>query len=207
MGCAVGRSAALRSAVSALVVVGLLAACGGATSSPLRTSTPRPTATIPVDAPTDGVTEAPTSTASAVPWPAGWDSAFCLAYTDIVVAQELARDIGRALDDDDEEDAIGLAHELGGVVAAVRTLIDELPPWEGSQRLLDAIDEMLADDEQLVTFYLRYLEESRDGALQRARDVEETLRENDVPRVEAALLALAEIGLTCPGQSFSLDKP
>lgn len=142
-----------------------------------------------------------------LPWPAGWDIAFCTTFVDIVVAQELARDIGRALDESVTEDAIGLTHELGTTVEGIRTGLADLPEWPGAAALVTALGAMLDADDQLATFYLRYLEEGRAGALDRAHEVEATLREDAVPAAEAALAPLVGDGLTCPETNLMLEKP
>lgn len=202
------QSARFRPAGLLMVLAVAVAACGGGTPSATGTASPRvsPTPTAPNGTSTP-TTPPPTSTPGTVPWPAEWDDAFCAAYADIVVAQELARDIGRALDDDARDDAIGLTHELAGVLAGLRLSLAELPNWEGAEAALAAIDIMLADDDELVTFYLRYLEEDREPALERAKEMEQKLRETDVPAVEEALATLADLGLACPGLNFTLDKP
>jgi hypothetical protein len=199
-----------RPTVSVLFIgLALVAACG-ASVTPTATSTsptlsPRLTASAP-----PGLSQTPATappSATALPRPAGWDATFCAAYTDIVVAQELARDIGRALDEDSKQDAIGLARELEATVVGVRTTLTALPAWPGGEQLLSAVNAMLDTDEELVTNYLRFLEENRDPALDRAHERETALREEIVPAVEVALAELAAAGFSCPGLNFTLDKP
>lgn len=141
------------------------------------------------------------------PWPAGWNTGFCATFVDVVVAQQLARDIGRALDDSATDDAIGLAHELGTTVEGIRTALTDLPEWPGAASLMTALEAMLNADDDLVTFYLRNLEEGKAGALDRAHEVEATLRNDAVPGVEAALAPLVAGGLTCPGTNLTLETP
>lgn len=188
-----------------VAAVGLLAACASDTPGPSPTPSPRVTATAGASQSTQSPTAPPT--ASVQPWPTGWDASFCVAYADIVVAQELARDIGRAIDDEATDDAIGLTHELATTVTQVRTELADVPVWAGAEPALNAIDTLLDTDEQLVTYYLRYLEQGRDPAHQRAIETEATLRDVAVPAVEDALANLAGAGLACPGQNFTLDKP
>jgi hypothetical protein len=66
---------------------------------------------------------------------------------------------------------------------------------------------MLDTDDQLAIFYLRYLEEARDAAYDRALEIEATLRDEAIPAVEDALAGLEGSGLGCPGLSFNLEKP
>ncbi len=66
---------------------------------------------------------------------------------------------------------------------------------------------MLNADDDLVMFYLRYLEQGKNGALDRAHEVETTLRNDAVPAVVAALAPLVVDGLTCPGTNLTLETP
>ncbi len=184
----------------------MLAGCGGGAPgiSPSRS----PIVTVPaVGSPPPNTTPTVRVSPTAPPWPAAWDTAFCTAFVDVVVAQELARDIGRALDDSAKDDAIGLTHELGTTVEGIRAELADIPEWTGAEALMTALDVMLGADNQLVTFYLRYLEEGKNGALDRAHEVEATLRTDAVPAVEAALAPLVDDGLTCPGINLTLETP
>ena len=198
---------------SMLLFAVLLAGCGSAntsaTSTPSPRVTPTPTQSQSTVRPTALGTPRLTGTpvATSVPPPTGWADSFCLPYADVVVAQELARDIGRALDEDADDDAAGLAHELAPTVAGIRTSLASLPAWTGADELLAAISTMLDADDELVTYYLRFLEEGRDPALDKALETEATLREAAVPAVELALSAVAAAGVSCPGLNFTLDKP
>jgi hypothetical protein len=184
----------------------VVAACGtGTTSTPTLPPLVTPGSTDITAPPIATVTPRPS--ASQPTRPAGWDDDFCTAFAEVVIAQQLARDIGRALGEDDRDDAAGLAHELGTTVEGIRALIGELPEWTGDDELLTALGALLDEDEQLVTFYLRYLEQDRAPALDRAHGVEVVLREQAVPAVETALAKLARQGLTCPGLSFDLETP
>jgi hypothetical protein len=160
-----------------------------------------------VTSPPPGATPTVRPSPTVAPWPAGWNTAFCATFVDVVVAQQLARDIGRALADSATDDAIGLAHELGTTVEGIRTALTDLPEWSGAAALVTALEAMLAADGDLVTFYLRNLEEGKAGALDRAHEVEATLRNDAVPGVEAALAPLVAGGLTCPGINLTLETP
>lgn len=184
----------------------MLAACGtGTLSSPTLPPLVTPGPTTATTSP--GATSTPTPSASQQAWPAGWDDDFCTAFAEVVIAQQLARDIGRALGEDDREDAAGLAHELATTIEGIRASIGELPEWTGDDELLTALGALLDEDEQLVTFYLRYLEQDRAAALDRAHEVEVALRDQAVPAAETAVAKLANQGLTCPGLSFDLETP
>jgi hypothetical protein len=184
----------------------LLAGCGG--GAPAISPSRSPIVTVPaVTSPPPNATPSARIPPTAPPWPAGWDTAFCTAFADVIVAQQLARDIGRALDDSATDDAIGLTHELATTVDGVRTALTDLPEWTGATSLLTALEAMLNADDDLVTFYLRYLEEGKKGALDRAHEVEATLRTDAVPGVEAALAPLIADGLSCPGINLTLETP
>lgn len=187
------------------VLCGALAACAGtAGESPTATLRPTPTGgSISTPLPT----ATPPASPTIPPWPAGWDAAFCTAYGDIVIAQELARDIGRALADDDRDDALGLTNELVTTIETVRGALLVVPAWSGADATLAAIDAMLGDDAQEAEFYGRYLELGREQSLPKAREYETRLREESVPAVESALAGLGSIGFECPGLSFDLETP
>jgi hypothetical protein len=164
---------------------------GRATSSPIS-QTPRPTASIA------------TSTA---PWPAEWQAGFCAAFADVVVAQQVARDIGRSLAAGDKDNATGLAHELQTTVADLGTTIAALPAWTGATDVVTAVTAMLEQDASLATQYLRYLEDKRDPALNRAHQIEGTLRENVIPAVAMAIAPLAMQGFACSDTDLELESP
>jgi hypothetical protein len=201
-----GLSLLFRPSLVLLFGGALLAGCGGAApaGSPSRSpivTVPALTSPPPVAIPTARISP------TAAPWPAGWDTAFCIAFADVIVAQQVARDIGRALDDGATDDAIGLARELATRVDGIRTSLTDMPDWSGAEALLTSLEAMLNADDDLATFYLRYLEQGKSAALDRAHEVEDTLRTDAVPAVEAALAPLVDDGLTCPGIDLTLETP
>ncbi len=190
-----------------LALVGLLAlACNGA-SEPTETAPSLPDVTAPPTAVASPATPTPAETATSTPWPDGWQTAFCAAFEETVVAQELARDIGRAFDEDARDDAAGLAHELEATIENVRELLEDLPEWAEAAGFEEQMIELLEQDERLARFWLRHLEQGRRPALRNARNVEATLREEAVPAVQAELRALARLGVRCPGQELQLEIP
>jgi hypothetical protein len=164
---------------------------GRATSSPIS-ETPRPTAS---------------SAASTALWPAEWQAAFCTAFADVVVAQQVARDIGRSLAAGDKNNATGLAHELQTTVMDLGTTIADLPAWTGATDVVTAVTAMLEQDASLATQYLRYLEDKRDPALDRAHQIEGVLREDAIPAVATALAPLAIHGFACADLDLELESP
>jgi hypothetical protein len=125
----------------------------------------------------------------------------------VVTAQQVARDIGRSLEADDRDNAIGLAHELSATVNDLGATLAALPAWPGSTDVLTAVTAMLEQDATLATQYLKYLEDKRDAALDRAHEAEATLREDAIPAVTAALGPLVVQGLSCPDAAFELESP
>jgi hypothetical protein len=131
----------------------------------------------------------------------------CTTYVDVVIAQQLARDIGRSLAADDRDNATALAHELQTTVTGIDDALGALPDWPGGADLISAVTAMLALDNDLATFYLRYLEESRDAALDRAHEAEAELRDTAVPAVATALDPLVNQGFACAETPFGLETP
>jgi ribosomal protein S7 len=127
--------------------------------------------------------------------------------SEMVVAQELARDIGRAFDDDARDDAAALARELTASAEEVRALLAELPEWAEAAAFQEAAVEMLRQDDRLVTYWLRHIEEGRRQALQNARNVEEILRDEAIPAARSELRVLGGFGVSCPGQELRLETP
>ena len=169
--------------------------------APVDTATPAATSTAAARTPT------PAPNQSGAPWPAGWDDALCAAFPDVVLAQELARDIGRALAEDDRDDAIGLAHDLTTTAEQATAALATLPEWPDATDLLTALTAMLEEDTRLASSYLRYLEEERDVALDRAHESEIVLRDSAVPAVLNALAPLIVQGLSCPASPLRLETP
>jgi hypothetical protein len=174
--------------------------------------TPNVTARPSARATSSPITETPPASSSAgaasdAPWSAEWQAGFCTAFADIVIAQQLARDIGRSLAADDRDNAIGLAHELQTTVSDLGTAVAALPAWPGSTDVVTAVTTMLERDASLATQYLRHLEDKRSAALDRAHEVEGTLRTDAIPAVATALTALATQGLACPDTTLQLESP
>jgi len=193
----------------ALALAGLLlvvAGCGGgAGASP--TASPAGTASASPTAP-----GAPTPTPGAIgtpvvgPWPTGWDSAFCTMFSEMVVMQELAVDIGRALDEGDRDDALALTLELAASAATVRVGLALLPAWEAAAPLADDLVALLALADEMALRYERYLAQNRRPALGLARAAGAQM--NDVvPDLLDRLILLDEAGLACPGFEFNLETP
>ena len=133
--------------------------------------------------------------------------AFCAFFGDVVIAQQVARDIGRSLAADDKDNATGLAHELEATVTDLGPTLAGLPAWAGSTDVVTTVTSMLEKDANLATQYLRYLEDNKDAALDRAHEIEGTLREDAIPAVATAVAPLKTQGLACPDLELQLEAP
>jgi hypothetical protein len=152
-------------------------------------------------------TPTPIDIATDAPWTAEWQDAFCAVFEEVVIAQQVARDIGRSVAAEDPDNASGLARELEASVTDIGTQLAGLPAWPGSKAVVTAVTAMLEQDASLATYYLRFLDEDRAPALDRAHEVEGTLREGAIPAVSAAIGALVGQGLTCPNTALDLESP
>jgi hypothetical protein len=186
----------------------VLAACGG--GGPVATGgSPSP---APITGPTGGQgTLLPTpgnvaTSPPSAPWPAGWDAAMCATFAQLVETQELAVDIGRALDEDDRADARALTAELSASVAATRGLLADMREWATADVIRADIGSLLDLGEEMATRYDRYLNANRRQALGRAREAGAQMPEV-VDQLTERLGLLADQGLRCPGIAFELETP
>ena len=199
-----------RPSVQAMALAGLLLAvggCGGGRPATSPTSSPSssPSATASTSlGPT--ATADPIGTPPSAPWPSGWESAFCTMFGEMVVMQELAVDIGRALDEGDRDDALGLTRELAASAVTVRERLGLLPPWEAAAALAEDIVALLDLADEMALRYERHLADNRQPALALARAAGAQM--NDVvPDLLDRLILLEGVGLACPGLEFSLETP
>lgn len=163
----------------------------GAPSSPVGAVTPRP---------------GRTSSATLTAWPQGWDAAFCAAFEEVVIAQELAVDIERAMDEDATDDARALAEELSTTAPAASELLGAVPAWPPGQDALGEMSSLMDAGRRAAEQYVRYLTTNRRRALTRARELRDAIRDT-VPAANLALVQLAEQGLSCRGQTLELESP
>lgn len=203
----------MASAAALLIVTAVLvAACGSSGPSPAPTVRGTASPSLPATSlpptlpPLPTLTPDAVATPSSAPWPEGWQDSFCALFAESVVMQELAVDIGRALDEDAREDAAGLTAELATTAASVREQLAALPEWEAAAPyerqmvgLLDLADEMAAR-------YARHFETDRQGPLNAARAAGGEMGAV-VERVLDRLTNLQLAGLACPGVQFSLEAP
>ncbi len=195
-----------------LIVVLLIAACGGTSGSPRPSPslveldfTPQPTATGTPSAPGSPSPSA-SPRASGAERPEGFDAAFCTMFAEARIAQELIVDIERALDEGATRDARGLARELRQVAQNATVLIDEIPTWDEAAEALLGVATLLDLGDRAAAEYDVYLAEDLRAALRRARGLR---RDNGdaVPETNRALDALVEAGLACPDGPLTLESP
>lgn len=127
-------------------------------------------------------------------------------FAEARIAQELLVDIERALAEDAQRDARGLARELGRVAQDAIVLMDDIPTWEDASEALLDIATLLDLGGQAATEYDTYFSEDSRPALRRARGLG---RENGqgVPGANRALEDLAAAGVECPDGPLVLETP
>jgi hypothetical protein len=201
----VRASSTIRLSLIAALVGAVLAACD--TGVPGLTASPSPGPSSGASQSAALPTATPSAPPTAAPWPADWHDGFCAAYVNVVIAQQLARDIGRSLAADDTNNAIGLAHELTTTVSDINAALDALPDWSAGADSLTAVRAMLDADATLADYYLRYLEGKHKAALPKAQAVEQTLRDGAIAAVAVALAPLVSEGFACADTSFELETP
>lgn len=196
----------------ALVGVLTAAGCGTGTSSPrpslpplatgLRTPLPGATSRPPTQPPST-----PGSPAGTPAWPAGWETAFCAAFEQVAIAQELAVDIGRALAEDARDDALALSRELQGTAPVATSQLEALPDWPPANDLIARLVSVMAVGERIGVRYERHIDGNSETALERVRELIADMR----PLVVDALAELDELRaanpLACAGRDLSLESP
>jgi hypothetical protein len=200
----------LTRSVAAVLAVSMLAACGAGSPSP----SPSPTVPVDLDTPAPSPVSVPTMAPTAPPtlppqgdWPPGWDTAFCGAFEEIIVAQELAVDVGRALEEDERDDALALARELESAGAFTQEMLGELEEWEPAQDAVEQLTELMDLAERMGRNYRRYLDENSRNRLRRAQGFAADMGPV-VENVEAELAGLAnDENLSCPTGEFVLETP
>lgn len=199
---------AQRSRMAGLLLPALLmAACGGGGPSPSGSPTGTPsTSGSPAASGTPGPTAPGSASPVGEPWPAGWQSAFCALFAETVVMQELAVDVGRALDDDADAEAEALNGELALAATSVREQLGGLPPWEAAAPFERQMVDLLHLADEMATRYARHFQTGRQAPLNAAVAAGGQMNEV-VPRVLNRLDVLIEAGLACPGVDFSLETP
>jgi hypothetical protein len=181
-------------------------ACGGAgnaSPSPNLVPTSNPPAGSPGSPQTPGQ---PTPTSLVPFWPAGWDRAFCEMFGQLVETQELAVDIGRALEDGDRADARALTAELAASATLARELLGAMPEWRADEMLRQDVAALLDLADEMALRYDRHLNQGRRPALAAAREAGAQMKPA-VDLIIDRLVLLGDEGLACPGLDFQLEAP
>jgi hypothetical protein len=161
---------------------------------------PLPTTNFPSVAPsrTPAVSSIPAS------WPVGWDVAFCNAFADTTVAHELIIDIERAIDDDNKDDAAGLANDLAQTAPIATSEVTRMTDWAPAAELKTALTNLLDLDTQAATSYQSYFNDDVRSGLRAARQLRNQVGKQVAP-INEQLQLLTEMGLSCPGGGLSLE--
>lgn len=194
----------------ALVVALMVAACGAGSPSPRPSrspvaSSPPRSSELPTLGPP--LTASPTVTPEqASDWPDGWDTAFCAAFEQVVIAQELVVDIGRALAEEARGDAHALASELIATAEAATPLLANVTGWGSGKALVGRLTSLVEIGGRIGRQYRRYLAEDRPAALERANELIGEMRPV-VAEARGRLADLAQAGIVCPGSELTIDSP
>lgn len=196
----------LTAAVLVLAILSLAAACGPAGPSQSVASLPPPPAEQP-SLPPDGSTAPPViGTPVDARWPAGWDTAFCEMFGQLVETQELAVDIGRALDEGARRDARALTAELADSITLTRELLADIPEWSADEMLREDVNALLDLGERMADRYERHLDNRRRQPLRAARAAGAEMAPIAEQLLDKVVL-LSDQGLSCPGVEFHLETP
>jgi hypothetical protein len=126
-------------------------------------------------------------------------------FADVVVAQELAVDIERAIEEENARDARLLARDLRDTTAEATTLLAELPDWEPAQ---DAKEEMTALIDMGTRAGAEYgtgFTEESEEAIRRARRIRRDMAQA-APGANEAFAELEALGITCEGLPLRIEE-
>lgn len=184
---------------------------GSAVACESSRATPRPSPSLVILQFTPRPSRSLTPSPSALPsvtadWPIGWDVEFCQMFTDAVIAQQLVVDVERAMDEDNTHDARLLADELSAEAAHTTELLTALTPWPDAETASVGIAALMDLGGRAAAEYHTFFAEDKRAALRRARALR-TENGAEVPGVNEELAALAEVGLSCPGNPLELEAP
>jgi hypothetical protein len=198
--------------IGILAVDAVVAACGG--SSPTTRPSPSlitldfsPVPTVASSSPSPRASAAQTAKPSTIAptWPAGWDVAFCTAFTDTTVAHQLVIDIERAIADGNRSDAQGLANELAQTAPLAGTEMKRLRDWDPATDVKTNLTALLDLDTQVATAYQSYFNDDVKSALHDARQLRNQVGKQVTP-INTQLQTLTDLGVSCPGTDLALEK-
>jgi len=191
-------------ALLALVLTVAAIGCDGPSSSTRPSAsllevefTPR--ATVGADE-----TEEPSAEPTFVAIPVGWDDAFCGVFADVVVAQELAIDIERAIDEENPRDARGLARDLRDITTDAQGLMEGLPEWDDAADVTAELTALLDLYARTSAEYLAYFNEET-GTLRRARNLRRMIG-RATPGANESFAELETLGIECDDQPLVIEE-
>ena len=200
-----GQSVAL--GMCLLVVGALVIACGGSSAStrPQQSLATIDYSPLPTLAPySPSASRTPQVSTLAPSWPVGWDTSFCTAFADMTVAHQLVIDIERAIADNSRSDAQGLANELAQTAPVTNNEVTTLKEWTPADQVKTDLVAMLDLDKQAATAYQSYFNDDVKSALKQARQLRNQVSKAVDP-ANTHLEQLAALGLSCPGQTLTLE--
>ena len=149
-------------------------------------------------------TEEPSAEPTFVAIPVGWDSAFCGIFADVVIAQELAIDIERAIDEENPGDAKGLARDLRDITTDAQGLMEGLPEWEDAADATAQTTALLDLYARTSAEYLSFYNEET-GTLRRARSLRRQIG-RATPGANESFAELETLGISCDDQPLVIEE-
>jgi hypothetical protein len=146
----------------------------------------------------------PTTQATFVSIPVGWDSAFCGILADAVVAQELVIDIERALNEDAVRDARGLTRDLRDITADATALLGQVPAWDTGAAAIERLRVMVDLGSRAAEQYDIAFDQQSAGAMRRARGLRRDIG-RETAATNEALANIASVGIACEGTAMQLE--
>ena len=136
--------------------------------------------------------------------PVGWDDAFCSIFANVVVAQELAIDIERALEEENPRDARGLARDLRDITADAHGLMEGLPEWDDAQDATVELAALLDLYGRTAAEYLAFFDEES-SSLRRARNLRRQIG-RATPDANETFAGLESLGIACEDQPLVIEE-
>jgi hypothetical protein len=197
-----------RSAGMMLAFVGVAALLAAGCDQPRTSARPSPSLVeIDVSHPPSvapAASVAPTTQATFVSIPVGWDTSFCGVMADAVVAQETVIDIERAWNEEAFRDARGLAKDLRDITADATGILGQLPAWDSAADATAKLSALITLGAQAAEQYGIAFENSSDSALRKARGFRREIG-RQTPDVNTALAGLGNLGIDCDSTPLHLE--
>jgi hypothetical protein len=146
----------------------------------------------------------PTTQATFVSIPVGWDNSFCGILADAVVAQELVIDIERALNEEALRDARGLTGELRDITADAIGLLNQVPAWDTGADVIQRLSVMVDLGSKAAEQYDIAFDQQSSSALRRARGFRRDIG-HETQATNEALTNIANVGIACEGTKMQLE--